>query len=109
MTLLQHEHAGPGIVVIIIPGTEHPGRQLQNNLPGITLYQHSSQQTVIYSLDGLGGEDRGVCPPFEDVVQEPALASDAQREAGDQERGEGQHGIVRAGHRFNVIPTLTPG
>ena len=64
---------------------------------------------MIYSLDGLWGEDGGVCPPFEDVVQEPALTSDAQREAGDQERGEASHGHVRAGHRFNVIPTLTPG
>ena len=89
MTLLQHEHAGPLGEVIIIPRAKHSGGELQNNLPEVTLCVITLHNTPIYSLDGLRGEDGGVCPPFEDVVQEPALAPDTgQCEAGDQERGD---------------------
>ena len=102
MTRLQHEHAGPLGEVIIIPLAKHAGRQLQYDLPEVKHGVITLHNIAMYSLDGLRGEDRGVCPPFEDVVQEPALALDprGQCEAGDQERGdtgpheEGQRELV---------------
>ena len=60
------------------------------------------------SLDGLRGEDRGVRPPFEDIIKEASLASDPDDEGEDsQEEDDWAHGVV-SGHQFNVILTLTP-
>lgn len=37
------------------------------------------------SLDGLRGEDRGVRPPFEDIIKEASLASDPDDEGEDSQ------------------------